>query len=171
VSEHEDRPVESFEDFLGHTVKVGDHVVYATVDGRSPVQKYAEVVKIFDRVIERLRWDREAGRSVSEFHTETKVGVRELSNGRGFERWDTRVYDKDYRLIKDQKKLARVTYPMKANIVLIRTAKEIELAEREAEARAVPQRIVFGNSGQVPTDSPKPKGTVNLITFGEAAYE
>lgn len=58
-------------------------------------------------------------------------------------------------------------------IVKVRTAKEIELAEREAEFRASPRRVVFGfdGSGVVPTDNPEPKGRVNLITFGEAAYE
>jgi hypothetical protein len=146
-------PMESFQDFLGNTVKVGDHVVYATISDRSPVQKYAEVVAIVSKQVSRDRYFRDTGDAEgttpgghwgTETVSEIKVGVRELSNGRGFTRWDTRVYDKNWRRVEGESKPARVTYPMKENIVLARTAKEIELAEREAELRAHPVRITFG---------------------------
>jgi hypothetical protein len=112
--------VESFEDFVGNTVRVGDFVVYATVSGRSPVQKFAVVEKI-ERVKSEyggVSWNPEARRDESSW---VRVGVRELSNGRGFIRWDT--YDwKAQENGKDKK--ARVTYPMRQNMVLVRTAKE-----------------------------------------------
>jgi hypothetical protein len=128
------RSVESFEDFLGHTVKVGDFVVYATVSGRSPVQKFAKVEQIdlvqpeylgfiYDRETKesRLRTEEEA--------QSVRVGVRELSNGRGFTRFDTNVWDWDAPVgqkLQRNARPARVTFPMKENIVLVRSAEEQE---------------------------------------------
>lgn len=160
-------PMELFEDFLGNEVRVGDHVVYATTSGRSPVQKYAEVVSIVSKQesVSHFFSDTGGARGTASsghwgFKTRTtlQVGVRELSNGRGFTRWDTRVYDENWRRVEGASKPARVTYPMPDNMVKVRSAEEIELAEREAEARALPRRAVFGSQP-------------NLITFGEASYD
>lgn len=117
-------PLESFEDFIGQTVKVGDHVVYATTSGRSPVQKFAiveriETIRQWDahaHLADDLRWVGAHGEA------RFRVGVRELSNGRGFSRYDTLVYDETrpvgQRYVKDAKP-ARVTFPMRENIVKV----------------------------------------------------
>jgi hypothetical protein len=111
---------ETFVDFLGNEVKVGDFVVYATTSGRSPVQKYALVEVI--RPITRTRWKRVDGVSVTEQYTDHKVGVRELSNARGFTRWDSYDWKDGYRVQKQ----VRTTYPMKDNIVKVRSAEDVE---------------------------------------------
>lgn len=95
----------SFEDFIGNKVKVGDFVVYATICGRSPVQKFAQVERI-DLV------ENEYGYGEGPF---IRVGVREISNGRNFRRWDS------YDWKKKVDKRPRVTYPMAKNIVLVRS--------------------------------------------------
>jgi hypothetical protein len=88
-----------FTDFLGQEVRVGDHVVYATVSGRSPVQKLARVEVIKD----------DSGT--------LKVGVREIGNGRGFWRWDSHTYVSGKVVVDPSKN--RVTYPMHENIVKV----------------------------------------------------
>jgi hypothetical protein len=117
--------VESFEDFVGNTVRVGDFVVYATVSGRSPVQKFAivERIELVEPDIYSWRETTDEARVKARF---VRVGVRELTNGRKFIRWDT--YDWKTRE-NDPARQARVTYPMRQNIVLVRTAKQQELLD------------------------------------------
>lgn len=97
---------ETYTDFLGQEIAVGDHVVYATVDGRSPVQKLAEVVKIeAETKTRRVRY----GSTETEEYTSYKLGVKEIKNGRGFIRWESTI----------QGKPVRTSYPMPANIVKV----------------------------------------------------
>lgn len=105
--------VESFTDFLGQEVKVGDFVVYATTSGRSPVQKYAVVEAIYEKTEEKYRWSRQAEKYAYVTVKTTQVGVREIQNGRGFRRYDS--YDWKNKVDKQ----VRVTYPMPENMVLI----------------------------------------------------
>jgi hypothetical protein len=100
-----------FTDFLGNEIKVGDFVVYATVSGRSPVQKFAVVEKI-----EAIPTRKNVGtyrEPVWEPATAYKVGVKELTNGRGFTRWDSYSYKDGVRVGKP----VRTTYPNVLNIV------------------------------------------------------
>lgn len=106
--------IESFEDFLGFTVYVGDFVVYATTSGRSPVQKYAMVEGIYEKTKQEYRYNRETDKYDYATVKTTQVGVRELQNGRGFRRFDS------YNWKTREAKQVRVTYPMPQNIVLIK---------------------------------------------------
>lgn len=106
-------------DMLGNEYGVGDHVVYATTSGKCPVLKYALVDRIVPEERERYSYDRDkldsrgCATRVVETYTYVKVGVRELSNGRGFTRWDTsKLVDGKW-----EARPARVTYPMTENIV------------------------------------------------------
>lgn len=101
---------EAFTDFLGHEVKVGDFVVYATTSGRSPVQKFARVEVI------KTETNKYTGKP------ETKVGVKEISNGRGFRRWDATSFDRETHSFVPSKNGVRTTYPMMDNIVKVRDA-------------------------------------------------
>lgn len=110
-------------DMLGNEYGVGDHVVYATTSGKCPVLKYAVVDRIVPEERTRYSYDsdkldsRGCATRVAETYTQLKVGVRELSNGRGFMRWDTRGdWDAETRTFGPAKP-ARVTYPMRENIV------------------------------------------------------
>lgn len=96
-------PKESFVDFLGNEVFVGDYVVYATTSSRSPVQKAAIVVNINEVTRDSWHAGNRPGRPY------TQVGVREQSNGRNFSRWG-----------KDAQGRAKTTYPMVENIVLVK---------------------------------------------------
>lgn len=109
---------EVFTDFLGNEIKVGDHVVYATVSGKSPVQKFAEVVKITGELKPVYGW-RDGSRVVTGQREVFKVGVKEIKNGRGFTRWDATVYDKEQRAFVPNEKGVRTTYPMADNIVKV----------------------------------------------------
>lgn len=118
---------ESFTDFLGQEIKVGDFVVYATISGKSPVQKFARVEKIVPIV--QTGYTHKDGRAVKVETPSVKVGVKEIKNGRGFMRWDSYNWAKndDGSRQKDEKGLlirvekeVRTTYPMKANMVKIR---------------------------------------------------
>lgn len=101
---------ETYTDFLGQEINVGDHVVYATIDGKSPVQKLAVVVKITSEQKSRIKnWQTRE----TEPYTAYKVGVKELRNGRGFTRWDS----KNWRT--GESKEVRTSYPMPANIVKV----------------------------------------------------
>jgi hypothetical protein len=100
------KTLESFEDFMGNIVKVGDFVVYATASYKSPVQKLAVVDNIAEVVSDTWTHNHRPGQHF------TRVGVREISNGRNFSRWD-----------KKNGKL-RTTYPMTENMVLVRTKEE-----------------------------------------------
>lgn len=118
---------ESFTDFLGQEIKVGDFVVYATISGKSPVQKFARVEKIVPIV--NTTYLREDGTYNKVETPSVKVGVKEIKNGRGFMRWDSYDWAKndDGSYQKDEKGLpiridkeVRTTYPMKANMVKVR---------------------------------------------------
>jgi hypothetical protein len=106
-------------DMLGNEYGVGDHVVYATTSGRCPVLKYAVIDRIVSEERTRYRYDGDQPNEhgyptrVAETYTYLKVGVRELSNGRGFTRWDTSKLVNG----KWEDRPARVTYPMTENIV------------------------------------------------------
>lgn len=97
-------------DMLGQEIRAGDYVVYATTSGRSPVLKYAKVVKVDEVAI----W------SPGEDLTRMRVGVKEIKNGRGFTRWDARVPGASWKE-QDMSKV-RVTYPMSENIVKVEAA-------------------------------------------------
>lgn len=114
-------------DFLGQRYGIGDHVVYATTSTRSPVQKYAEVVSIIHEVRERYgRWVADAdgnggARRVAEPYLYPKIGVRQISNGRGFG-FSNHKYVKDgagsWTAVPCE---TRVSYPTPENIVKVRT--------------------------------------------------
>jgi hypothetical protein len=110
-------------DMLGNEYGVGDHVVYATTSGKCPVLKYAVVDRIVPDERTRYRYDRDKLNEhgyptrVAETYTYLKVGVRELSNGRGFRRWDRQGDWDDKTRTYGPPKPARVTYPMTENIV------------------------------------------------------
>lgn len=117
---------EQVTDMLGNTYKVGDHVVYGTVSSKCPVLKYAIVEKIIAEIRERpsgyedvYRADGSAWRRPTyENYTYMRVGVREISNGRGFRRFDTELHgtgEDRYKVIGT--KPPRITYPMTENIV------------------------------------------------------
>lgn len=108
---------------LGQKYTVGDHVVYATTSGRSPVQKFAIVEKVtIETRTRRVRNpDPDGAWTIEQEYEHASVGVRELKNGRGFSRSDTLKYqgrDDDGRPTW-QKVPARVTYPMTENIVKV----------------------------------------------------
>jgi hypothetical protein len=103
-------------DMLGQQYGVGDFVVYATTSGRSPVQKYARVEKV--EMVDALDWDDQpTGKK------RLRVGVREILNGRGFDRYDS--YDWAKRTYDPSK--VRITYLMPENVVKA-TAPEGEAA-------------------------------------------
>lgn len=111
---------ESTVDMLGQTYTGGDHVVYATTCGHSPVLKLAMVEKV--ELVDELDYcDRPTGKK------RRRVGVRELANGRGFGRSDTRGPDGTTYMVGDREiarmvpgmKPPRVTYPMPENIVKV----------------------------------------------------
>jgi hypothetical protein len=121
-------------DMLGNAYRVGDHVVYGTISGKSPVLKYAVVEKIVEEERERVTGYEpytspngyQGHRPTYEKYTYYKVGVREIKNGRNFTRWDTRgAWDPETRTYGPGKP-ARITYPMTENIV-----KAIPNTERE----------------------------------------
>lgn len=105
-------------DFLGQRYGVGDLVVYATTSGRSPVQKLGRVVKIECEVKTRRRYDYEARDVIEEEYVFQKVGVRQISNGRGFS-FSTSKYVKDGDSWKSVPCETRVSYPMSENIVKV----------------------------------------------------
>lgn len=143
------KEVETFTDFTGRLVQVGDEVVFPSRVSSSMWLNKGRVLKIevHDWIGKTWRWVN--GERVAEDtpRQDWRITVKVPSNSR----------------VSRLEAIER--------IVKVRSAKEIELAKREAELRAMPARLVFGDSGTVPTDVPKPKGYVNLITFGEAAYE
>jgi hypothetical protein len=100
-----------YTDFLGQQVRVGDLVVYATTSGRSPVQKCATVENIESEEIVNFR----TGKSRTVF----KIGVKEVSNGRNFTRWDGRRWDSEKRQYIERPNGVRTTYPMPQNIVRV----------------------------------------------------
>lgn len=102
-------------DMLGQEVNVGDHVIYATTSGRSPVQKFAIVEKIIWTQEEQPVWTKNRANLVTKVVDVVKVGVREISNSRGFLRWS---------VFKDPNKKARVTYPLVENIVKVNKPNE-----------------------------------------------
>jgi hypothetical protein len=104
---------DTFTDFLGQEVAVGDLVVYATTSGRSPVQKLARVEAIKPFVNTRRRFVNDAW--VTDEYTDFKVGVKELNNSRGFIRWDSY----DWQTQERDMSRVRVSYPMKCNIVKV----------------------------------------------------
>ncbi len=123
------KALDSFNDFVGNTVKVGAHVVYATTSGRSPVQKFAVVDRI--DLVEDEYYHRQF----------VRVGVREIANGRGFarsgSRWNRETCSYDH----DTEPSKRVSYPLADNIVLVRTPEEIEVARH-------PKVIIFSQEEQ-----------------------
>jgi hypothetical protein len=117
--------VETATDFLGQEYRVGDFIVYATTSGRSPVQKFARVERILKvtKTTEKFGYIDGKFQVVSVDESDSfKVGVKEISNGRGFIRWDSRVYDESKpigeRTSYDFSKV-RTTYPMTDNIVKV----------------------------------------------------
>lgn len=100
---------EVYTDFLGNEIREGDYVVYATVDGKSPVQKYARVEVI--KTETKTRWSFDGNERKQEEYTHYKIGVKEVSNGRGFRRWDSKNWT------TGEAKTVRTSYPMAENIV------------------------------------------------------
>ncbi len=142
MSEYEN--VHAFNDRRGLAVGVGDEVAYAIRQGNTAELKVGVVEDIW-----RYSWQTGPDR----------FGTRHLRHS-----WIIQVK------AQGGSKPSRLEHPER--IVKVRSAKEIELAEREAELRAMPARAVFGSEGSVPTDKVDlTKGHVNLITFGEAAYD
>lgn len=99
----------TYTDMLGQEISVGDFVVYATTSGRSPVLKYALVEKIDE--VTNTKYGRDGIKEV----TRTRVGVREIKNGRGCMRFDSSKLTADGWVDKQ----VRVTYPMVQNIVKV----------------------------------------------------
>lgn len=116
---------ETVTDMFGQAYGVGDFVVYATVDGRSPVMKYARVEKLL--AAEVGSWETtDRGREYVTRPT-LKVGVREISNGRGFTRYDSYAIewtDDTHTATRRVEKKVRVTYPMVENIVKVTGPKD-----------------------------------------------
>lgn len=108
-------------DFLGNTYGVGDFVCYATIDGKSPVQKFARVEKI--EPVNKTRYRFVDGERIPEMYTYFKVGVREIKNGRGFTRFDSYNWDSETK--SRIPKQVRVTYPMSENIVAVTPAEGV----------------------------------------------
>lgn len=134
--------VETFNDFTGQAVRVGDEVVFPSrVASSMWLNGPAKVLKI------EAHWWTTNYSAVLNDRTDWRITVK----------------------VPGSTRVSRLE--VVERIVKVRSSKEIELAEREAEMRATPAPIVFGDSGTVPTDLPKPKGHVNLITFGLGAYE
>lgn len=105
-------------DFLGQRYGIGDGVVYATTSGRSPVQKFGKVVKITREVATRTRWAHNIGRATNEKYVVLTVGVRQISNGRGFG-FSTTKYVKDGDSWKSVPCETRPSYPTPENIVKV----------------------------------------------------
>lgn len=138
------KKVDSFTDRRGLSVSAGDEVAYAIRSGNTGELKIGVVREVW--------------------FTEWWVERPWLQDKVRRESWLITV------MAERGSKPSRLEYPRR--IVKVRSAKEIELAEREAELRAMPARAVFGTEGTVPTDElDLTKGHVNLITFGEAAYD
>lgn len=114
---------EVYTDMLGQEIRVGDFVVYATTSGRSPVQKFARVeqFKFVYRV--RCTWPEGVGYGKprgEETYVYVKVGVREISNGRNFKRYDrTKWVSNETGEYSRVDKEVRVTYPLSENIVKV----------------------------------------------------
>lgn len=102
-------------DMLGQTIREGDFVVYATTSVRSPVLKLARVMRVNTYVKSGRQWDYDKSEYVTHEYQVTKVGVKEIKNGRGFWRSDAYVpgsYEWDMSKV-------RTTYPMVENIVKV----------------------------------------------------
>jgi hypothetical protein len=120
VSEPYYQEVETFNDFTGRAVSVGDEVVYAVRASSSLWLKQGKVEKI----------------EVHEWHQEAHKWQAEPR--------DRAVLRQDWKIsvrVPGGTRLSFLETP--SRIVKVRSAKEIELAEREAEFRAHPQRVVM----------------------------
>lgn len=109
------KQVDSFTDRRGLSVAVGDEVAYAIRSGNTGELKIGVVKEV---------WLRE-------------YTVKRPWMEQGIDRQDWFIMV----MAQGGSKPSRLEYPRR--IVKVRSNKEIELAEREAELRATPQRIVF----------------------------
>lgn len=113
-------------DMLGNEYGVGDFVCYATISGKSPVLKFARVEKIAAEQRTRGRYSRDTDKWESEEYTYHKVGVREISNGRGFRRWDSMTWNAETSSYDIDLSKVRVTYPMTENIIKVAPAEGVD---------------------------------------------
>jgi hypothetical protein len=113
VSEPDYQEVETFNDFTGRAVSVGDEVVYAVRASSSLWLKQGKVEKI-----EVHNWETRGTYTIIS-RQDWKISVR----------------------VPGGTRLSFLETP--SRIVKVRSTKEIELAEREAEFRAHPQRVVM----------------------------
>ncbi len=126
-------PLESATDVIGQPIRVGDYVAYATVSGRSPVQKIARVESVFQQK-QWYEWTRGEENPVRD---EVKVGVTELFNGRNFIRWDSFGEGESRWAWTDGgsrmgTKKPRTTYPMVENMVKL-DSETVEEKLRDSE--------------------------------------